>query len=92
MSDTDRTAQKGLIANLKTQLTGAQRALQYSSDLVHGRVGAQTGNAPPGGPPAADNRPPLASFGGGAVPLPNPSAGPRAAPTTPGVGYINGMP
>ena len=48
MSDTDRTAQKGLIANLKTQLTGAQRALQYSSDLVHGRVGAATGNSPPG--------------------------------------------
>jgi hypothetical protein len=48
MSDTDRTAQKGLIANLKTQLNGAQTALKYSSDLVHGRVGTATGNEPPG--------------------------------------------
>lgn len=48
MSDTDRTAQKGLIANLQKQLSGAQTALQYSSDLVHGRVGAATGMPPPG--------------------------------------------
>lgn len=52
MSDTDRTAQKGLIADLKTQLTGAQRALAYSSSLVHGRVGAQTGTPEPGVAPA----------------------------------------
>lgn len=89
MSDTDRTAQKGLVADLRTQLAGAQRALKYSSDLVHGRVGAQTGNSLPGSP-AADNRPPLASFGG-AAPLPNPNAGPRAAPppTIPGFGFLN---
>jgi hypothetical protein len=48
MSDTDRAAQKGLVADLKVQLTGAQRALQYSSDLVRGRVAAATGNPPPG--------------------------------------------
>jgi hypothetical protein len=88
MSDTDRTAQKGLIANLKTQLTGAQRALQYSSELVHGRVGTQAGNAAPGA--SGNNRPPLASFGGGQS-LPNPNAGPRAAPPVPGLGFINGM-
>jgi hypothetical protein len=87
MSDTDRTAQKGLIADLKTQLTGAQRALAYSSSLVHGRVGAQTGTPAPG---PTTNRPPLASFGGGA-PLPNPNAGPRAVPppTIPGLGFLN---
>lgn len=87
MSDTDRTAQKGLVADLKTQLAGAQRALAYSSNLVHGRVGAQTGTAPPGAP-GADNRPPLASFGGPAA-LPNPNAGPRAVPPPTIPGFLN---
>jgi hypothetical protein len=82
MSDTDRTAQKGLIANLKTQLTGAQRALEYSSSMVHGRVGAETGNTPPGG---GGNRPPLASFGTPAVPF-STQAGPR--PVAP-LGFLN---
>ena len=44
----DRAAQRGLIADLKTQLTGAQRALAYSSNLVHGRVGSATDNPAPG--------------------------------------------
>jgi hypothetical protein len=72
MTDTDRTAQRGLIANLKTQLTAAQRSLQYSSDLIHGRVGVQTGNPAPGTP--TPNRPPLASFGGGTATPPLPAA------------------
>ena len=87
MSDTDKTAQKGLIANLKTQLAGAQRALEYSSGLVHGRVGTQTGNAPPAA--SGGTRPPLASFGG-AQTLPSPNAGPRAAPPATLPGLMNG--
>lgn len=81
MNDTDRAAQKGLIADLKTQLAGAQRALKTSSDLVHGRVGAASGT-PPSAAPATGDRPSLddilktqgASF--------NNNAGPRA--TKPG--------
>lgn len=55
MSDEDRTAQKGLVTNLQRQLNGAQRALQMSSDLMHGRVAGATGtinNAPPPSAPA----------------------------------------
>lgn len=58
MQDTDRKAQKGVVASLQKQLDGAQRALKYSSDLVHDRVGAANGQAP-----ASPNRPPLSSFG-----------------------------
>ncbi len=78
MSDADRTAQKGLVANLKLQLTGAQRALQYSSDMVHGRVATQTGNTPPTVNTGAAA--PLGSFD--ARTTPNPNAGPRAVPPT----------
>jgi hypothetical protein len=86
MSDTDKTAAKGLVTNLKLQLTGAQRALQYSSDLVHGRVATQTGNTPP--TVNTGDRPPLASFGVGQA-LPNPNAGPRAVPPAVLPGLLN---
>jgi hypothetical protein len=93
ISDTDKVAQKGLVANLKIQLTGAQRALQYSSDLVHGRVAAATGNEAPGSP-ATGTRPPLASFGPAtqAAPPFNSNAGPRAVAPAPAAalpGFLN---
>jgi hypothetical protein len=53
MSDTDRAAQKGLVADLQRQLTGAQRALEYSTALAHGRAANATGTPPPGVAPAA---------------------------------------
>lgn len=63
MNDTGRAEQKAQIADLQKQLAGAQRALKYSSDLVHGRVGAQTGGAPPGvAPPLPSGVPPGARY------------------------------
>ncbi len=83
MSDTDRAAQRGLVADLQKQLAGAQRALAYSSDMAHGRAGTATGITPT--PPASAptpprDRPPITNF---YAPPPNPSARPRvAAPAT----------
>jgi hypothetical protein len=84
MNDTDRAALKAHIASLRTQLNGAQRSLEYSSNLVHARVGAQTGTALP--TTATGNRPPLSSFGGR-----NQSAGPRVVqPPSVMPGFVNG--
>ncbi len=58
MEDTDRAAQKGVVANLQSQLNGAQKALQYSADLAH----PPTTPAPPlpvGVPPGAHYSPSL---------------------------------
>jgi hypothetical protein len=52
MQDTDRAAQKGLVANLQKQLDGATAALKYSSDMVHSRVGNANGQGAPGVAPA----------------------------------------
>ncbi|MGD0109887.1 MAG: hypothetical protein ABSC06_38580 [Rhodopila sp.] len=100
MSDTDRTAQKGLIADLKTRLTGAQRALDFSSSGVHGQPAVAP--PPPDGVPtgaryspsmkiwqAPDGR--LFDAQGKSTSLPNPQAGPRAVPSpaVPSLGFIN---
>ena len=52
MEDQGRVAQKALVDNLQTQLNGAQKALQYSSDQAHPPIGAAP-SVPVGVPPGA---------------------------------------
>ena len=83
-SDTAKAQQQGVINDLKTQLIGAQRALEYSGSLVHGRIAAATNTAPPGTP--APNAPPLSQI----LKTPGANAAPGAAPTPmPGAGILN---
>lgn len=85
MTETAKAQQQGVINDLKLQLAGAQRALEYSSALVHGRVGAAT-NTPQPTAPAAGPRPPLSSFqnspAGATPPASNTAVGPGVAGST----------
>lgn len=63
MEDTDRTAQKGVVANLQKQLDGAQAALKYSSELAHPGQGMAP-PSPPGVPAGASYSPSLKMWRG----------------------------
>lgn len=95
MGDEGREAQKGLVQSLQTQLNGAQKSLSYSSDLVHGRVGAASGLPAPG---VAPPPPPGVPAGARYSPSMKIWQGPdgslfdaKGSPTTaPGRGLMNG--
>ena len=92
MQDTDRKAQKGLVANLQRQLDGATAALQYSEQLAHPGQGAAP--APPAGvPPGASYSPSLKMWRSTDGKLFDQAGRPTSAPgepAPPAQGIING--